>query len=274
MERFKGIVALDIDGTLTKATEVDTHLLAYLQSLYEKKWQIVFVTGRTFSFAEPITSKISVPHFLVVQNGSALFSLPNKKILFSHSLDKTVLFDLGVLAKKNHVALVIELILDGEDVVLYDPKSMEEEERKYIEYRSSFFKGRWISDLSVPFQEFLVAKAFGEDRALQEFIYSQKNRSVQSFFMRDPFRKGKHLVFLNSAHASKKNAVLFLQKHFFPQTKLIVAGDDLNDLSLLEIADYAIVMKHAPSSLIEIADHIIADPDHLIESIEHGIGIL
>lgn len=278
MRIFKGMIAIDIDGTLTqKKEEVDRKLIQYLSTVHKKNWQLVFVTGRNFSFSESIVRRFSSPLYVVVQNGAAIFSMPEKKLICLHSLNKKILHQLVHAAEQCKVALLIEFFSNGQDAILYDPEMMTNEEREYLQYRSTFFKGKWQTYhplVDYPIEDFIVSKIFGKDPELKKFAEMIENVACESIFMRDPFRKDRHLYYIQSNFASKKNAILYLQQ-FFPDTQLMVAGDDLNDLSLLEIADHAIVMEHAPSSLKRIADCIIdTNPNCLIEALEKGMDRL
>ena len=77
IQRFlfmKGTIALDIDGTITR----DDHLIPdevvfYLESLFNERWQIILVTGRTLSFALSSIQKLQFPYLLGLQNGADLF---------------------------------------------------------------------------------------------------------------------------------------------------------------------------------------------------------
>ena len=61
-EVTKGILALDIDGTLTTGEEdFEIATKEYLEKMVGNGWHLIFLTGRILSFASPLLSSFSVP---------------------------------------------------------------------------------------------------------------------------------------------------------------------------------------------------------------------
>ncbi len=92
MNTFKGIIALDIDGTITvQKHQLEESVNTFLNHLIANGWLIAFVTGRTFSFAWPILSKLQGEFFFGVQNGAALYEMPSGKLAVKHSIERKYL---------------------------------------------------------------------------------------------------------------------------------------------------------------------------------------
>ena len=64
-----------------------------------------------------------------------------------------------------------------------------------------------------------------------------------------------------SDKASKKNALLKLQDMLKCQ-EIVVFGDNLNDISMMEIADRSYVPANALAEVKKLAVRILADCDH------------
>ena len=64
------------------------------------------------------------------------------------------------------------------------------------------------------------------------------------------------MLLVTDLSASKGGSLLEVLRLKGRGAKVIAAGDDENDLSLLKAADVKIAMDHAPKSLKEIADFI------------------
>ena len=74
---MKGVIALDIDGTLTDEThQVPNEVAVFLASLVADGWEIVFITGRTFRWVRNALSHLTFPYHLAVQNGAIILKMP------------------------------------------------------------------------------------------------------------------------------------------------------------------------------------------------------
>ena len=92
-----------------------------------------------------------------------------------------------------------------------------------------------------------------------------KTGKFQLAKVRDPFEGGYFILLVTDIKASKGNALAQLLELKGRGKKVVAAGDDENDISLLQQADIKIVMDHAPPILHEVAS-FIAPPTK-----DHGI---
>jgi len=83
--------------------------------------------------------------------------------------------------------------------------------------------------------------------------------------IRDPFNPGNYLAFVNDGQASKGHILEEFRRMHPPELPAIAAGDDFNDVEMLEKSTYKIVMQNAPEKMHALAD-LIAQPAH-----NHGI---
>src|SRR5690625_105069 len=82
MRRFKGIIALDIDGTITFERErMEKKVSDFLNFLIREGWQLIFLTGRTFSFAMPVLCELEGVFYIAVQNGASVYKMPSEKLI-------------------------------------------------------------------------------------------------------------------------------------------------------------------------------------------------
>jgi len=57
----KGIIALDIDGTVTdKASELDSKVIDALERFYHQGWLYIFITGRPYFLGYGSTTAIAL----------------------------------------------------------------------------------------------------------------------------------------------------------------------------------------------------------------------
>ena len=79
---MKGIIALDIDGTLTADIHcIPNEVARYLEHLEFEGWKICLITGRPFSLANHAVEDLTFPFLLAVPNGAVMLEMPERTIL-------------------------------------------------------------------------------------------------------------------------------------------------------------------------------------------------
>jgi len=274
----KGIIALDIDGTITVSKHfLETPVKNYLNQLIALGWQLVFVTGRTFSFAHPILSHIQGSYFLAVQNGAALYEMPHMRCIKKHYLPIELLGKLGHFFKSCGCGLLVESGKENDDICYYKPEDFSETEMEYIHFRINISPESWMGIHSfeeLTIREFAVGKFFASERLALEIAEKiPTSFPIRVTVIRDPFRPGFYLAHLNGWQASKGEALETLMTMHPAGLPVIAAGDDYNDVEMLEKSRVKIVMKNGPAPLRQIAD-IVAPPveeQGIIQGLEEAI---
>ncbi len=260
----KGWIALDIDGTVTlDKFSVPQEVIDFLRGLQALGWGIVFATGRSFAFASKALSKLQFDHVVLAQNGSIALEMPTGKILFKKEIPSA------------HIALVEECCRElGNDILVYSgyergdfcfwrPERFSKEGLAYVQLIQQREHEKWKTVDS--FQDVEVGsppliKCFGDkeqmDLATRRFMASGQFQVAR---IRDPFVEGVYLLLVTDKRASKGESLLELFRLKGRGEMVIAAGDDENDLPLLEVADLKIAMAHAPECLKKVAD-LIAPP--------------
>lgn len=262
---FKGIIALDIDGTITiEKNRLEKIVNDYLNQLIDEKWRLIFITGRTFSFARPILSGLKGNYFFAVQNGAALFEMPSERLVKKHYLSTSLLPQLSAI-----YPLLVESGKEQKDICYYRRASFTSEELEYIDFRIQISPEKWISVDSfgtLKISEFAVGKYFAtEEKAHQIAKKMRTIAPLNIIVIRDPFRPGYHLALVNNPNASKGHILEEFRQMHPSGLPAIAAGDDFNDLEMLEKSTFKIVMQNAPQKMHGLAD-LIAPP-----ASEHGI---
>ena len=272
MNACKGIIALDIDGTIT----IDKHRLEkevenFLNSLIEEGWSLIFLTGRTFSFAYPVLSGLKGLYHFAVQNGAALYEMPSVKLIKKNFLPIELL-------KQMPENILIESGKPHDDICYYRPGAFTPEELAYIRFRINISPETWVSldsfdDLEIT--EFAVGKYFADREKADALAESMRRlASLNVVVIRDPFNPGNFLTFLNEEGASKGRALEKFRGMHPPELPAIAAGDDFNDIEMLEKSTFKIVMQNAPESMHGLAD-LVAPPAQelgIIDALKEVIG--
>ncbi len=256
-------IALDIDGTITdKEYLIPDRVVAYFKDLYRQGHTFIFATGRTFVFAFPTLSKIDFPYFLAVQNGADLLSMPDKKLLFQNYLDRNVVLELEKIYQDEKEDFLLYAGYEKGDLCFYRPKKFSEEMLHYFRSSEGLKKTNWHSVTSfkgiLNQKKFSLIKCIGSRERCEEIKKKlTKDFSLQMSLVKDPFNLNLYLLLITASEANKGNAIQKLIHTFKLPSFLIAAGDDMNDISLLKIADKKIAMENAPKELQKHA-HLIA----------------
>ncbi len=268
MER-KGWIALDIDGTITlDKFSVPEPVIAYLRELAHSGWTIAMATGRAFCFASKALSKFDFPYVFLPQNGSLAMDMPGEKILFKQYMRPDEIRIIEEAYEGIDSDFVIYAGFEKGDVCYWRPNRLSGEDLHYANDLKTRQKEDWIEMKS--FDEvkepFPLIKCFGPpDRMDKVASRLRKLDLFQVAKIRDPFNEGFSMLLVTDKQASKGAALRKIFKLKGRGEMVIAAGDDENDISLLDAADIKIAMSHSPHLLQEKAD-VIAPPTQ-----DHGI---
>jgi hydroxymethylpyrimidine pyrophosphatase-like HAD family hydrolase len=278
MSAFKGIIALDIDGTITRSKHsLDVQVGNYLNQLIKQKWRLIFITGRTFSFAQPVIANLQGTFFLAVQNGAALYEMPQVRCIKKRYLPTGLLSKLDLLFQGSGCGILVESGRENADICYYKPSDFSEQELAYIDFRIQISPEKWIGIASfdaLPISEFAVGKFFASEKLALEIAEKVLTLlALNVIVIKDPFRPGFHLAHVNDRATSKGEALTeFIAQHS-AGLPIIAAGDDYNDVEMLEKSTVKVVMENGPDKLKQIADVVApsVEKQGIIQGLEEAI---
>lgn len=273
---MKGLIALDIDGTITADPySIPKRVVSFFQELYLEGWTFLFVTGRPYTFAAKTLEVIPFPYFFAVQNGSDLFSMPEKELIAREYLTADLIPVLDNLYKgKDEDFLIYSGPLLG-DFCYYRPARFSPWMLEHLAVVRSISSEPWQEETVFDFpkeQKFPLIKCLGTQEEMQSLhgkLRTIPNISVTC--IKDPLGEGVYLNLITAPKATK-GEVLKRFRLRFPNALFIAAGDDNNDLSMLEEADVSIAMETAPKELFACADILAASAkqEGIIEALKQA----
>jgi hypothetical protein len=269
MKAVKGLICLDIDGTITSDPHsVPLAVIEYFQSLYDIGWRFVFITGRTFSFAKATLKSVPFPFYFSVQNGADLIAMPEKKLVKQNYLSAHVVEKLDEIYEGRMEDYLIYSGFEKGDFCFYRPHRFSKMMTEYLELMMTLVEEPWQAVESfapLKHQSFPLIKCIGTKKHMEEVaLYLQKFDDVCVSCIKDPLsRDGFYVNLITDRKASKGSALRYLRTLYPHDTLFIAAGDDRNDISLLDAADVAIGMHGAPSEVLEHADIIAPSADEM-----------
>lgn len=259
---MQGIIALDIDGTLTSSLEegIPNPVIDYLSELERKGWILLFVTGRTFRFCLNLLQPLRFPFVIGVQNGATLIQMPEQSVLRRTGIDKTLLPKIEALCSQYKTDFVIGAGFDSGDLFFYRPSKLSAGLLTYLIERKEKQNEVWKSvesydDLTI--ESYPSIKCFGDKLTMEQISKEMElELGLHCTAIKDPHRSDHYVMQATHPTASKGQALADVASLLKVEGKWIAAGDDLNDYSMLLEADIAIAMENSPQELLKIADII------------------
>jgi HAD superfamily hydrolase (TIGR01484 family) len=245
--RARRVLVLDVDGTLVHGSEpLDSRLKECLERLSSKGWLIALATGRRLHMLDDLISELPL---------TGVISSEGATIFWNGEEVTVARFAPGDWLKLVRFGKQVGL----SPIVCSESSSLVDVFNRDIEYASSFggippecCSLESESDLSASMVLYVTA----EQRSLDAIA-----RTVSERFMVNATVSAPGFVSVSPLGVSKGAAVNWVLEHPLRGEVdfLVVAGDSLNDLSMVQIADHSIVMPSAPAVLLNLADEI-ADP--------------
>lgn len=259
----RGILALDIDGTLTGSDHViPREVASYLGGLHEKGFVIYLITGRPFSFAKMSLDYLHFPYFLSLQNGADILKMPSMERVAKFYFDRSVALHIEELYMHQKEDFLVYAGTDRGDFCFYRPARYKAEMLTYLEKLKKLSKESWQAVTSfseLQQEEFPLIKCFGEIDFLQNLEKKLRSVGLETSIIDDPVSGYLSIILVTASGVTKGHAIDRIKELLQIDTPVIAAGNDYNDIPMLKEADVKIVMQDAPKKMLEMAD-IIAPP--------------
>jgi HAD superfamily hydrolase (TIGR01484 family) len=257
---MKGIIALDIDGTLTDDIRtIPGEVEQYLNKL-ACEWRIVIVTGRSFYFAKGALSHLMFPFLFLVQNGSLVLKMPKEEVYFKGYLEKATVNSVESAFIGIEGMMLVYAGYEKQDLCFWKEENLLPEYKAYWQDLSARQgqMGHEVKEFEIT--ETPLIKCIGHlDKMVALAERLKSNKSVEFSLIKDPFSKKFHLVLITKAGISKGSVLKSIIAKEGRGSGVIVAGNDDNDMSMFEVANVKIAMPSSPQYMLKKAD-IIAPP--------------
>jgi hydroxymethylpyrimidine pyrophosphatase-like HAD family hydrolase len=281
MRKHIGWIALDIDGTITdKSHHAPKPVIEFLHSLEEKGWELVFITGRTFSFGYSVVKEFNFHYYLAIQNGADILYMPHKDLVARHYLDAQVIPILEQAYRGEKEDFLVYAGVEQGDFCYYRPERFSEKFRHHLKKIMSLSPEPWKPVHEFDFKEglsFPLAKCLGTKESMMRVNrILQKVPTLSATMIHDPLAEDIYLILVTAKQATKGNALQVVKNILREGGPVIAAGDDLNDISMLEHADVKIVMATAPLEMHKMAT-ILAQPGEeqgIIEALKQATALV
>lgn len=277
---MKGILALDIDGTITSDHhDIPAPVVSYLQQLAESGWQVIFITGRTFNWGYSVLHHLHFPYHFAVQNGAIILTMPTREIISKKYIDTAIFPVLEAICQDELTDYTIYSGYEYGDKTYYRPNNFDDSLKDYIQQRLRALKESWIpleSYDQLPIKSFPSIKCFGDYEAAMRISEAiEREIGLHAPVIRDPFAEDFYIIQATHPQVNKGYVVQDFKRLLGGSSLIIAAGDDNNDLPMLAKADIKVVMENAPQEVLKMAD-IVASPakkQGIIKGLEAALAI-
>lgn len=250
----------DLDGTLlNQESEVSERTAQILHKLiHEKGLLFTVATARTPATVEPLTANIGIQLPMIVMTGAAWWEPQGKRFTHTHTIPiETVKIIAEVCARWDIQPFVY--CVEGDDFIRVEhTESLSPEEFKFVKQRLNLpHKAFYLNDNVAPAEAYLVfaCNEYEKLKQVNEALHLAAPECHSTCYP-DIFDNSIGYLEVFAPNISKAAAIKQLAAEINAD-KIVVFGDNLNDLPMLSIADTAIAVGNAFPEVKEKADLVI-----------------
>ena len=251
----------DLDGTLLDAgSRLSDESAAIISGLTARGALITVATARTPATVEPLLADAPTALPAIVMTGAALWDRRHRCYVDTKLIPVDVAATVRRICQRHGIHPFV-YTLDRGDMLVYHNGPLSVDDRRFIEQRDRLALKRFILDdeaaLSRDLPATVLLFAMGPvDRIfpLAEELRAGVDCSVSAYI--DIFGDDVGILEVFAAGVSKADAVSRVARRSGAD-RVVVFGDNLNDLPMMAVADVAVAVDNALPQVKEAADIII-----------------
>lgn len=272
MHKTKGIIALDLDGTLLNSKkELSEGNLAALKKAADAGWEIVPTTGRFYGGMPDFIRGLPFVHYAITINGAYVEDLLEGNEIYTAEMPYKQAID--IMKYLDKLPVIYDCYMDNDAFMTEALKAKVDEIVENPRIRKMFY------DLRKPVPEL---KEFLENRGqdVQKIQFFTKDADLRLHLLEELPKVFENIavsssspqnIEINQAKATKGLALIALAEYLgLDRSKTIAMGDGLNDISMLEEAGIGIAMANGCDEALDAADWVTShcDEDGVAKAIE------
>jgi Cof subfamily protein (haloacid dehalogenase superfamily) len=258
---MKTLFISDLDGTLFgDDAELSEYTVDTLNKLIDDGLHFTVATARSpWSIVKLKRLKLKLP--AVLMNGVCVFDIENSKFLHVEAIDNSLFCRLLPIIHEYDLSGFLYMIKDNILEVFYEnihtPNA-----KAFMQERQTLFGKRFTR--AYPYTEYgfsgmmpVYYSVCDRSEVLEPFYNRVKEfEGLRVEFYRDNYNPGLFFMEILAKKASKAYSVDYLKKAY-GFDRVVVFGDNLNDLPMFSGADYSLAVANAHESAKNAADEII-----------------
>lgn len=262
------LIALDLDGTLLNSdSEFGEYTKEVLNRMMDQGIKIIPISGRSIDQIPNWLTEHKQIEYISCSNGASVIDNRSKDIVY----EKLVTWDVvdQIMDLTDDVHNFLTLIVDGS---YYSFKSMlDNDYGDNQDYMKELSFGRTFVDT---YEEIKDRNRSGAEKIHFGFLdLDLRSKTVDKLAnFKDAMVTSSHYsnIEISHEHAGKGSAIQYLLDLYdLKPEEIIACGDNMNDVSMLELAKTRVVMEGAPESMAQLATYTVSnDNDELAKLLE------
>ncbi|MHA1109928.1 MAG: Cof-type HAD-IIB family hydrolase [Promethearchaeota archaeon] len=253
----KKLLISDLDGTLLDSIHgLSPKYSDKLNSLLDKGIDFTIATGRDFENTELAIRNTHVRNPIILTNGAIMADYPSGTTIDYLTIPPEIVDHIYEFANKFKLQTIVFAAYDEEHK---SPRFVKGAWWNYDEIHRLDLEDyeRFLSDPVISIQFMYPKELLDEMYAISNHNHAiSKNTHI--LYFEDSFLPGMYWLEYNPVNARKEVMVDSLIKlKGYTKEKVIVFGDNYNDVGMFQSAGTAVVTENAPDEIKKYADHIV-----------------
>lgn len=263
----------DLDGTLLNRQSVVSDNTAKILNRLIKNDDLKFTvaTARTPATVEPLTLAIGINLPMIVMTGAAWWEPVGQRFVHTRTLPVSTIQKIADICQRENISPFVYCVQNNDFIRVEHVENLSPEELRFVKARLNLpHKAFYLNDNITPAEAYMVF-ACNKYALLQRVDAAIRESGIEcrSTCYPDIFDSSIGYLEIFAPHTSKAAAIKQLA-HEINAGKIVVFGDNLNDLPMFEIADVAVAMGNALPPVKNAAHLVIGDNDS--DAVAHWIN--
>ncbi len=253
------LVITDLDGTLLNDDKhIPSENIIALKEAMEKGVHVSVATGRNFHSAKSYIQELGLDVPVIFQNGAFIYQWMEDKVIYKSVLDCKIAERIIRIARENKLFYIVYIdFLEEKD--MYIDTDYNGEFSKYLEQNTwrlnkvddvtkYFLNREYIAEIALVGDEIIIQKVIEKSlKGYEKDTSVVKNNKINSETFYEVF----------GPNSSKELSFDYLLKHFkVKPEETMYLGDSFNDIGMLKIVGYPVVMENAHDEVKKYAKYI------------------
>lgn len=259
--RRNTLYVTDMDGTLLdNSSHVSPESAAIITDLTGRGALITVATARTPATVVPLLAATAIECPAIVMTGAAMWDGKRREMTHTRLIPRSTTAELMDAFKVHGIDPFVYMVANPTHLDVYHGVEMTRIERSFYEERRNLKLKKFHIGCPVPEEDLDSAILFFAIGASEPVIalageLESRGDCAVSFYP-DIHTRDNHLIEVFASGVSKAQAIKTLAAEL-NVNRIVVFGDNLNDLPMMEIADVAVAVENAFPEVKEKADVVI-----------------
>ncbi len=256
---MKKLYISDLDGTLlTPEGKISSYSLERLNALLDQGVYFTVATARSASTAVHILENLHLTLPVILMNGIAVYDRNAGKYVENEAMEHDIKSNIfHVLDREKSPAFVYAI--KDDKLYCYAPPFLNEEMKQFRSERERLYN-KVFTDIDSYYdledEDIIYFTLVGKKTELENVYEAVRSiPGVEALFYEDVYTDD-WFIEIHEEGVSKGSAALAI-KNEVGADELVVFGDNLNDLPMIQVADYAYVVENGKDKVKALADEVI-----------------